>query len=411
MNRRQLFGLSALTALVSSYSQKAHAANATAKQSRYTPVQTLGVATAEWRYHNGAKEFHLTAEPVKRQFAEGFMVNAWGYNGSTPGPTIEVIEGDRVRILVTNHLPEKTCVHWHGLIIPNGMDGVGGLTQAHIPVGETYAYEFTVKHSGTFMYHSHSDEMVQIAMGSMGFLIVHPKNSAFRPVDKDYAFMLMSWDIDAGTYTPKPHTMTEFNTWSMNSLVFPAIPHMVVKTGERVRIRLANLSMTNHPLHLHGHRFTVTGTDGGWIPEQAQWPEVTTDVPVGAVRVLEFVADNVGDWSFHCHKSHHTMGAMGHNMRNMLGVKHDDVAEALQKIMPDNMVMAMGATGMGEMSTMSMPLPENTLPMMTGEGLYGPIEMGGMFTVLKVRDNLPKNGEEVGWYEHPTGTIAKPYKL
>ena len=172
--------------------------------------------------------------------------------------------------------------------------------------------------------------------------------------------------------------MTEFNTWSMNSLVFPAIPHMVVKTGERVRIRLANLSMTNHPLHLHGHRFTVTGTDGGWIPEQAQWPEVTTDVPVGAVRVLEFVADNVGDWSFHCHKSHHTMGAMGHNMRNMLGVKHNDVAEALQKIMPDNMVMAMGATGMGEMSTMSMPLPENTLPMMTGEGLYGPIEMGGI---------------------------------
>ena len=157
------------------------------------------------------------------------------------------------------------------------------------------------------------------------------------------------------------------------------------------------------------HRFTVTGTDGGWIPEQAQWPEVTTDVPVGAVRVLEFVADNVGDWSFHCHKSHHTMGAMGHNMRNMLGVKHNDVAEALQKIMPDNMVMAMGATGMGEMSTMSMPLPENTLPMM--KGLYGPIEMGGMFTVLKVRDNLPKNGEEVGWYEHPTGTIAKPYKL
>lgn len=405
MNRRQLFGLGALASLATSVNAKV---NSTTRRNSYLPVQTLGVATAEWQWIDGAKQFHLIAQPVKREFTKGFSVNAWGYNGSTPGPTIEVVEGDKVRILVTNQLSEKTSVHWHGLILPNGMDGVGGLTQAHIPVGETYVYEFIAQDAGTFMYHSHSDEMVQIAMGCMGMFIVHPKNPSFRAVDRDYAFMLMSWDVDAGTYSPKPHTMTEFNTWSMNSLVFPAIPHMVVKKGERVRIRLANLSMTNHPIHLHGHRFKVTGTDGGWIPEHAQWPEVTTDVPVGAIRVIEFVADNLGDWAFHCHKSHHTMGAMGHDMRNMLGVKHDDIAAKVQQLMPDTMVMAMGETGMGEMSEMHMPLPENTVPMMTGDGQYGPIEMGGMFTVLKVRTSLPKDLNEVGWYQHPPHTLAKP---
>ncbi|PTQ87850.1 multicopper oxidase family protein [Agitococcus lubricus] len=410
MNRRQLFTLSALSTLVSSVNASVKHVQKTITRSPFQPVKTLGVPTAAWQFKAGAKEFHLIAEPVVRQFANNFYVNAWGYNGSTPGPTIEVIEGDRVRILVTNKLPEKTSVHWHGLILPNGMDGVGGLTQTHIPVGETYVYEFIAKDSGTFMYHSHSDEMFQMAMGAMGMFIVHPKHPHFRPVDHDFAFMLMSWDIDAGTYTPKPHTMTDFNTWSMNSLVFPAIPHMVVKQGDRVRIRLANLSMTNHPIHLHGHRFKVSATDGGWIPEALQYADVTTDVPVGAIRVIEFIADNLGDWAFHCHKSHHTMGPMGHSLRNMLGVKHDDIAAKVQKLMPEQHVMAMGENGMGDMGEMVMSLPENTLPMMTGQGPFGSIEMGGMFTVLKVRQELPAQGEDVGWYTHPKGTVAAPYR-
>ena len=124
---------------------------------------------------NGVKEFRLLAEPVKREFAPGMTVNAWGYNGSTPGPTIEAVEGDRVRIYVTNNLPERTSVHWHGILLPNGMDGVAGLNQPHIEPGETYVYEFTLNQHGTFMYHPHSDEMVQMALGMMGFFVIHPK--------------------------------------------------------------------------------------------------------------------------------------------------------------------------------------------------------------------------------------------
>ena len=114
------------------------------------------------------KEFHLVAEPVEREFAPGMTAHLWGYNGQSPGPTIEGVEGDRVRIFVTNKLPEHTSVHWHGMLVPNGMDGVGGLTQPHIEPGETFVYEFQLKASGTFMYHPHSDEMVQMAHGHDG---------------------------------------------------------------------------------------------------------------------------------------------------------------------------------------------------------------------------------------------------
>jgi FtsP/CotA-like multicopper oxidase with cupredoxin domain len=117
---------------------------------------------------NGWKEFHLTAEPVVREMAPGMKANLWGYNGQSPGPTIEAVEGDKVRIFVTNKLPEHTAVHWHGMLLPNGMDGVGGLTQPHIPPGKTFVYEFQLEKHGTFMYHPHADEMVQMAMGMMG---------------------------------------------------------------------------------------------------------------------------------------------------------------------------------------------------------------------------------------------------
>ena len=383
-------------------------------KSPYRPVRVPGAKTLPYTLKNGVKEFHLIAETVKREFAPGMVVNCWGYNGSTPGPTIEAVEGDRIRILVSNRLPEKTSIHWHGLFLPNGMDGVAGLTQPHIPVGETFAYEFTLTQHGTFMYHSHSDEMLQMALGMMGFFIVHPRDPEFRPVDRDYAFMLMSWDINPGTYTPNPATMTDFNTWSMNSLVFPAIPAMVARTGERVRIRVANLSMTNHPMHLHGHRFFVTGTDGGWIADSAQWPAVTTDVPVGAIRVIEFDAALPGDWAFHCHKSHHTMGPMNHAAANMLGVRQNDVMPKVQKLLPDYMVMPMGSDGMGDMTDMAgmgMALPENTLPMMAGDGPFGSIEMGGMFTMVKIRDDQrPDDETDPGWYRHPRGSVAHPVR-
>jgi hypothetical protein len=163
--------------------------------------------------------------------------------------------------------------------------------------------------------------------------------------------------------------------------------------------------MTNHPIHLHGHRFEVTGTDGGWVPPTARWPEVTTDVAVGQMRAIEFVADNPGDWAFHCHKSHHTMNAMGHNVPTMIGVKQKDLTQRMNALVPD--YMAMGEAGMADMGGMEMPLPENTLPMMSGQGPFGPIEMGGMFTTMKVRAGLGRNDyRDPGWYRHPKGTVA-----
>lgn len=380
----------------------------------YNPVVTLNGWSLPYEMKEGVKEFHLIAEPVVREFAPGMVVNCWGYNGTSPGPTIEAVEGDRVRLIVTNKLPEHTTIHWHGLILPNGMDGVGGLTQPQIAPGETYAYEFTLRQSGTFMYHPHADEMVQMAMGAMGMFIVHPKNPKGYRVDRDFCFLLASYDVAPGTYTPNPSTMTEFNLWTFNSRVFPGIDPMVVRKGDRVRIRVGNLTMTNHPIHMHGHPFEVTCTDGGWVPKSARWPEVTIDIGVGQMRAIEFVAMDEGDWSLHCHKSHHTMGPMGHSIPNMLGVKQDDLTEKISDLMSDYMYMPMGKNGMAEMQDMAemgMKLPENTLPMMTGKGPFGPIEMGGMFTVVKVRKNQPKDDySDPGWYEHPAGSIAQKIK-
>src|SRR5918999_3806048 len=176
----------------------------------YNPVVTLNGWSLPWRMDNGWKEFHLIAEPVRRQIAPGMTANLWGYNGQSPGPTIECVEGERVRIFVTNKLPEHTTIHWHGILLPNGMDGVGALTQPHIPVGETFVYEFVMPKSGTFMYHPHADEMVQMAMGMMGFLVVHPKNPNLNRVDRDFVFLINAFDIDPGSYTPRVATMLEF---------------------------------------------------------------------------------------------------------------------------------------------------------------------------------------------------------
>jgi hypothetical protein len=254
------------------------------------------------------------------------------------------------------------------------------------------------------MYHPHADEMVQMAMGMMGMFIVHPKDARRFRADRDFVFIINAYDIDPGSYTPRINTMLDFNLWSWNSRVFPGIDHLVARTGDRVRIRFGNLTMTSHPIHLHGHEFVVAGTDGGWVPNSARWPEVTTDVAVGQMRAIEFDAA-AGDWAFHCHKSHHTMNAMGHDVPTLIGVDHRGVAERIAKLVPDYMVM--GERGMADMGAMEMPLPDNTLPMMTGAGPFGPLEMGGMFTVVKVRDDQkPGDYADPGWYRHPAGTQA-----
>lgn len=376
----------------------------------YNPVVTLNGWTLPWRMNNGVKEFHLVAEPVVREMAAGFKAHLWGYNGQSPGPTIEVVEGDKVRIFVTNKLPEHTSIHWHGQRLPNGMDGVSGLTQKAIQPGKTYVYEFIAKRPGTFMYHPHADEMTQMAMGMMGFWVTHPKNKhpLITDVNRDFCFLLNAYDIDPGSYTPKIMTMLDFNLWSWNSRVFPGIDTLNVRQHDRVRIRIGNLTMTNHPIHLHGHEFVVTGTDGGPVPKTSRWPEVTTDIAVGQMRQIEFVADEEGDWALHCHKSHHTMNAMGHEVPTMIGVDHRGVAQQISNLIPDYMVM--GEHGMADMADMDMPIPDNTVPMMTGQGPFGNVEMGGMFSVVKVRRHQkPGDYKDPGWFQHPPGTVAFEY--
>jgi FtsP/CotA-like multicopper oxidase with cupredoxin domain len=375
----------------------------------YNPVVTLNGWTLPWRMNGGVKEFHLVAEPVVREMAPGMKAHLWGYNGQSPGPTIEVVEGDRVRIYVTNRLPEHTSIHWHGQRLPNGMDGVSGLTQPAIQPGKTFVYEFVARRPGTFMYHPHADEMTQMAMGMHGMWITHPRDPkrtpGYQSVQRDFCFLLNAFDIEPGSATPKIMTMTEFNLWAWNSRVFPGIDSLNVRRGDRVRIRVGNLTMTNHPIHLHGHEFVVAGTDGGWTPPGSRWPEVTTDIAVGQMRAVEFVADEEGDWAFHCHKSHHTMNAMGHDVPTMIGVDHRGIAAKMGQLIPDYMVM--GERGMADMAEMPMPLPDNTLPMMTGKGPFGSVEMGGMFSVLKVRRDQPHGDyRDPGWFAHPPGTRA-----
>ncbi len=373
----------------------------------YNPVVTLNGWTLPWRMNNGVKEFHLVAEPVVREMAPGFKAHLWGYNGQSPGPTIEVVEGDRVRLFVTNRLPEHTSIHWHGQRLPNGMDGVAGLNQKAIQSGKTFVYEFVARRPGTFMYHPHADEMTQLAMGMMGFWITHPKpkHPLIDEVDRDFCFLLSAYDIDPGSYTPKIATMVDFNLWSWNSRIFPGIDSLNVGLNDKVRIRMGNLTMTNHPIHLHGHEFLVTGTDGGPTPKETRLYEVTTDVAVGQMRQIDFLADEEGDWAFHCHKSHHTMNAMGHDFPTLIGIDHSGLARQITSLIPDYMVM--GERGMADMTEMEMPIPDNTIPMMTGDGPFGSVEMGGMFSVVKVRrGQKPGDYSNPGWYEHPPGSVA-----
>ncbi len=367
-------------------------------------VVTPNGSTLPLRNVNGVRVGHLIAEPVKHEFAPGLKAECWGYNGSTPGPTIEAVEGDRLRLYVTNRLPEPTAVHWHGLILPNGMDGVAGLNQRAIPVGETYVYEFSVRDPGTYMYHPHYDEMTQIALGMVGMLIVHPRRRKGPKVDRDFALMTHEWRVDVGAKRPNPNAMNDFNVLTFNSKAYPGTAPLLVGTGERVRIRLGNLSpMDHHPIHLHGLNFRVTATDGGYIPESAQWPETTVLVPTGSTRVIEFVATEPGDWAMHCHMTHHVMTQMGHNPPPLIGADTSKLDARMRRLVPG--YMSMGTNGMGGMGEMNMPVPENSLPMRGAHGPFGYIDMGGMFTILKVRDQ-PHTATAESWFAHPPGSVA-----
>lgn len=372
----------------------------------YTPVSVPGGAKLPWKIVDGVKVYHLIAEEVEHEFAPGLKAQCWGYNGHVHGPLIEAVEGDRVRIYVTNRLPAPTTVHWHGVFLANGMDGVGGITQPVIKPGETFRYEWTFRQSGTLMYHPHHDEMTQMAMGMMGLIVVHPRGvpQAERP-DRDFAILLSEWKIEPGARRPDPMAMNDFNLLTMNGKCFPGTESLVAKLGDKVRIRFGNLSaMDHHPIHLHGFYFNVVATDGGEIPAAGRWPETTVLVPTGSTRDIEFVADAEGDWPMHCHMTHHLMNQMGHGLPNVMGVDLSDLDARIRKLVPG--YMSMGATGMGEMAEMSMDGPANSLSTYFAPGQYDPITMGGMFTLVKVRRDWDGKADP-GWYPHPPETRAK----
>jgi manganese oxidase len=294
----------------------------------FLPVETPDVPKLPYKLENGVKVFHLIAEPVKREFLPGSTVDAWGFNGTVPGPTIEIVQGDRVRIMVDNHLPEPTSVHWHGFEIPIAMDGVPGVVQTPIPPGGRFIYEFTLHQEGTYFYHSHM--AMQEMMGMIGLFVMHPKEPYHPRVDKDFGLILQEWAILPNNSVPNTLSM-EFNWLTINGRSGPATTPLIVKLGERVRIRFVNLGMDHHPMHLHGNTFYVTGTEGGRAPQSTWRPENTVLVGVAQARDVEFDAKYPGDWMLHCHLPHHMMNHMvsmvgpvmeaGHGMHTGMGME------------------------------------------------------------------------------------------
>ncbi len=255
----------------------------------------------------GVKEFHLIAEPVKQELMPGKVVDLWGYNGSAPGPTIQVTQGDRVRIIVDNHLPEPTSMHWHGFEIPFAMDGAPGSSQDPIAPGGRFVYEFTLHQAGTFFYHSHM--AMQEMMGMIGAFIMHPKEAYEPAVDQDFALILQEYAVLPNNSVPNSMNM-EFNWLTLNGKSGPATTPILVRLNDRVRLRFVNLGMDHHPIHLHGHTFVITGSEAGRQPQAAWGPKNTALVGVAEACDVEFVANNPGDWMIHCHLPHHMMNQM-----------------------------------------------------------------------------------------------------
>lgn len=270
-------------------------------------VETPDVPKLPWTLDNGVKVFQLSAEVIKTQLLPGRQMYGWGYSGRVPGPTIEVNEGDRVRIHFQNKLPEATTVHWHGLEVPLRMDGVPFISQPMVEPGGTFIYEFTLHQNGTFFYHSHM--AMQEMMGMIGLFIIHPKKPNTPHCHKDFGLILQEWALLPNNPVPNSLAM-EFNWLTINGKAGPDTTPMIVKLGERVRIRMVNLGMDHHPMHIHGNQFYVTGTEGGRTPETAWFPGNTVLVGVAQARDIEFDAVYPGDWMLHCHLPHHMMNQM-----------------------------------------------------------------------------------------------------
>jgi FtsP/CotA-like multicopper oxidase with cupredoxin domain len=271
------------------------------------PMLTPDVPDCPFQLDGATKVFRLKAAPLKKKIVPFKTIDAWGYNGTSPGPTIQVTQGDRVRVLVENGLPESTSMHWHGLEVPIEQDGVPYISQKPIAPGETYTYEFTVHQEGTFFYHAHS--AMQEMIGLVGMFIAHPRIPHTPQVDHDFGIVLQEWAVLPNNSVPNTASM-EFNWLTFNGLCAPSTTPLVVRLGSRVRLRFVNLGMDHHPIHLHGNQFVITGTEGGRAPESTWYPTNTVLVGVAQAKAVEFEAKYPGAWMIHCHLPHHMMNSM-----------------------------------------------------------------------------------------------------
>jgi FtsP/CotA-like multicopper oxidase with cupredoxin domain len=338
---RQFAAAAGVASAATGVSAEQNSKGVTATRSRATagtpvPVVSPDIPHLPFELDGNVKVFTLRAEPVRTEFVPGRAVDAWGFNGSVPGPTIEITEGDRVRIIVENRLPEVFAPHWHGLEVPIEMDGMPGISQKPIPPGGSHTYEFTLNQNGTFFYHSHM--AMQEMMGMIGLFIIHPKVAHEPRVDRDFAFILQEWWINPNNTIPNTLAM-EFNWLTMNGKAAPATTPIVVKRGERVRMRMVNMGMDHHPMHLHGMQFVVTGTEAGRSDGPFTRRENTVLVGVAQARDVEFVATNPGDWMLHCHLPHHMMNQMA----TMVGPMMVDPQEPSNRVAgyPQDMWMPM----------------------------------------------------------------------
>lgn len=381
------------------------------------PIHAPDLKKLPWEEVDGAKEFHLIAEPVRREILPGVWMDTYGYNGDMPGPTIELNQGDRIRIVLHNKLPEPTTLHLHGLELPNDMDGVPYLNQDPIEPGQKFVYEWTVHQEGTFFYHTH--EGMQEALGMVGLFIVYPAKTHEPAVDRDFVLIAQAFQLRPNSTVPDTLSM-EWNFLTLNGRSGPLTTPLLCKLGERVRIRFVNFSvMDHHPLHLHGHTFWITGTEGGRLPESAWYPSNNVLVGVAQVREVEFIANNPGDWAMHCHMFHHMMNSMssqaGPLIRNNSTPEQRKVRGYPQVMLGMNMPAAKGTKmpgmdmkkhDMQDMQQKKTPLKPNgkhdhgkmnMKPEATQKPMAGHAGMEGMEDTARVEGRREAMGMRPGW--------------
>ncbi len=272
------------------------------------PPDARGDQPLQPRLDNGVKVFDLTTEIIRWNILPDRQVLAYAVNRQVPGPRIRVTEGDRVRMIVTNRLPDPTTIHWHGLTLPNGMDGAADVTQAPIAPGASFTYEFTIEQSGSYFYHSHTAPDRQQGLGLYGALIVDPKDPTTQPVaDKEAVIQLQEWTVKAGyTFPAMPMEGAMPNFFTINGKAYPSTERITMRVGERLRVRfIGTNSGFIHPMHIHGGPFTIVATDGNPVPPSAQIQKDTVNVGPGERYDVIWTARQPGKWLLHCHINHH----------------------------------------------------------------------------------------------------------